>query len=197
MPGVLAPVSYEPIKAVRVLSSQGNSPQMIRELEDATQTFLQGVPTKLVAGYLQECDFVGADIVYGVSSEHAHNLTTAGTAQDLSEAAPPNQPSGITTPVGAWIRDGRLGVYGANGQTVFSIALKVGQTFSQALLVDPATLYGLTKDGASGFWYLDTTDTAGNNAVAILLGVDPSSPNSATDGTRVFFMFAPSKRFFI
>lgn len=196
MPGVLAPVTYESIKAVRVISSQGNSPQIIREAEDATQTFSQGVPLRLVAGFLQECTFTGADIVYGVSAEHAHNLVTQNTAQDLSEASAPNQPSSITTPVGAWIRDGKCGTYGANGQTVFSIVLKATQVFTQALMLGPGTLYGITKDSASGFWFLDTTVTSGNSAVAILLGNDSSAPNTSAGGARVFFMFAESKRFF-
>lgn len=191
----LAPVSYEPIVAVRTLASQGAFPLMLRSPEAATQTFKIGVPCRVVSGYIQECTFAAADIVYGVSSEMAHNLTTAGTAQDESEGTPQNQVSAITTAVGAWPRDGNIGLYGANGQSVFSIALKTGQVFTQALIV-PGTYYGLVKDTASGFWYLDNTDTSGNNNVANLLGVDPSCPNSATYGCRVFFQFIEAQRFF-
>lgn len=191
----LAPVSYEPIKAVRVLSSNAATPFMIRQLEAATQTWQQGVPLRLVSGYLQECTYAAADICYGVSAEHAHNLTTAGTAQDENEGSPPNQPSGVTTAVGAWPRDGACGTYGADGRTVFSIALKAGQVFTQAMLI-AGTLYGLTKDNTSGFWYLDNTDTAGNNAVAELLGVDSSCPNTVAGGCRVFFQFAAAARYF-
>lgn len=195
MPGVLAPVSYEPIQAVRMSGSQGATPAVTRQLEAATQTYKVGVPTRLVSGYLQECAFSGADIVYGISNEPAHNLTASGVAQDSSEGTPQNQASAITTAVGAWPRDGRCGVYNADGQNVFSIALLTGQVFTQALLA-AGTLYGLTKDNTSGFWYLDPTDTSGNNAVAELLGVDPSCPNTVAGGCRVFFRFAPSKRFF-
>lgn len=195
MPGVLSPVAYEPIKAVRVLSSQGSTPQMIREAEAATQTFQIGVPVVLSSGTLIECTFSGADIPYGISAEHAHNLTTANTAQDLSEGTPPNQASAITTPVGAWPRDGKLGVYAANAQTVFSIALKAGQVYAITMLA-AGTLYGLTKDNTSGFWYLDNTDTSGNNAVARILGVDSSCPNTVADGCRVFFQFDETKRYF-
>lgn len=195
MPGVLSPVTYEPIKCVRVASSQATTPDQTREQEAATQTYKLGVPLRFVAGFLQECTFVGADIVVGVSAEPAHNLTAAGTLQDESEGTPPNQPSAITTAIGAWIRDGRCSQYHANGQNVFSIALKVGQTFTPALLV-AGTLYGLTKDAPSGFWFLDTTVTVGNSAVAVLLGVDSSSPNDGTNGTRVFFQFASSKRYY-
>lgn len=192
----LAPVSYEPIKAVRVLSSQAATPALVRAPEAASQTTQVGVPLRLVSGYVQACTFAGADIVYGVAAEPAHNLTTAGTAQNESEGTPPNQPSAITTAVGAWIRDGNQGTYMANGQTVFSIALKAGQVFTQALLL-PSTLYGIVKDTASGFWYLDNTITTGNGAVAELIGYDASSPNTVTGGTRVFFIFGSTKRFFV
>jgi hypothetical protein len=82
----------------------------------------------------------------------------------------------------------------ANGLTVFSIALKTGQVFTQALII-AGTLYGLTKDATSHFWYMDTTVTSGNSAVANLIGVDPSSPNTAAGGTRVFFQFAEASRY--
>lgn len=190
----LAPVSYEAIKAVRVLSSSAATPGLVRAPEAATQTFNYGVPLRLVSGFVQPCTFAGADVVYGVAAEPAHNLTTAGTGQNESEGTPPNQPNAITTAVGAWPRDGACGTYMANGQTVFSIALKIGQVFTQALLV-AGTFYGITKDATSGFWYMDTTVTSGNSAVAELIGYDQSSPNSATYGTRVFFIFAESKRF--
>ncbi len=192
----LAPVSYEAIKAVRTLGSAAAFPQMSRQLEAATQTFSYGVPMRLVAGYLQECSFVAADTVYGVSTEKAHNLTVAGTAQDLNDAGPPpNQPSAVITPAGAAIRDGMMGYYAANGLSVFSIALKLGQVFTQGLIV-PGTLYGLTKDATSTFWFLDTTVTGGNSAVASLIGVDGTCPNSATYGCRVFFQFAAARRAF-
>lgn len=191
----LAPVSYEAIKAVRVLSSQAATPSLVRAPEAAAQTFQNGVPLRLVSGFVQPCTFAGADIVYGVSAEPGHNLTTSGVGQDESEGTPPNQPSAITTAVGAWIRDGADGTYMANGQTVFSIAMKSGQVFTQALLA-AGTLYGLTLDTPSGFWFLDNTVTTGNSAVAELLGVDSSCPNTASGGCRVFFQFAAAKRYF-
>lgn len=191
----LAPVSYEAIKAVRVASSQAATPAYHQTPEAATQTFNYGVPVRLVAGYVQECTFVAADIVLGVAGEPGHNLATAGTPQQENEGSPPNQPSAVTTAVGAWMKLGTMGNYDANGSTVFSIALKAGQTFTQAL-VAAGVLYGLTKDTASGFWYLDNTDTSGNNAVAELLGVDSASPNTASGGCRVFFQFAAAKRFY-
>lgn len=190
---VLGQVEYEPIKPWN--SGGAGFPRMTRQLEAASKTFKMGVPVKLVSGYLEECDFSGADIIYGFSTEAAHNLASSGVAQELSEGTPPNQTAAVITPVGAWPRDGRCGVYEANGETVFSIALKDGEVFTQALLAS-GTLYGLTKDGTTGHWFLDPTDTSGNNAVAILLGMDPSSPNTVAGGCRVFFKVDPTKRFF-
>lgn len=191
---VLAPVSYEPIKIYRVQGTVG-FPASSRDAEDATQTFKLGVPLRFVSGMLQECTFAAADVVVGVSSEAAHNLTAANTAQDLSEATPINQASAITTPVGAWPRDGKLGNYHADGITVFSAALKAGQVFAQSLII-PGTYYRLIKDSTSGLWYVDNTLTGGNAGVVNLMGVDPSCPNTAADGSRVFFQFLSTQRYY-
>lgn len=210
MPPTLAPISYEPIKPAWVLSQQGALPAAIRTPEAATQTFQLGVPTMLSGGFVVELSTAAANIVYGVSSEKAHNYFTAGggvsfglpyiipPGTELNEPAsgpPPNQPNAVIIPMGAAPRDGQNGNYEANGQTVFSIALKVGQTFTLSL-VAPGTLYGLVKDPTTGFWYLDTTITAGNAAVASLIAEDPNSPNDGINGTRVFFLFAASRRAF-
>jgi len=210
MPAVLAPVTYEPVRAVRVLSQQGALPQLQRFSEDALQTFQVGVPLIFVSGQIQEATFSAADVLVGFSSEKAHNYATAGggvtfglppiipQSTDLNEPAsgpPPNQPSATVIPMGAAIRDGQMGAYCANGQTVFSIALKAGQVFTAALLI-PGTYYGLTKDNTTGFWYLDNTDTAGNNAVANLVGFDTSCPNTVAGGCRVFFTVKAAQRMF-
>lgn len=130
MPAILAPVTYEPVKAVRVLSQQGALPQLQRFAEDATQTFQVGVPLIFVSGYIQEATFSGTDAIVGFSSEKAHNYTTAGggvtfglppiipQATDLNEPAagpPPNQPNATIIPIGAAIRDGQMGIYCASG----------------------------------------------------------------------------------
>lgn len=193
----LSPVSYEPMKAVRVASSSA-TPAMRRTAENATQTYALGCPTMLSGGYVTEWTTTVSNTIYGVSSERAHNYTSAGIAVDLTDPAagpPPNQPAALTTPIGAAPRDGLAGVYEANGLTVFSIALKLGQVFTQGLLI-PGTLYGLTKDATSGFWFMDTTVTGGNSAVATLLDVDDTCPNDAVYGCRVFFQFAAARRAF-
>lgn len=210
MPPVLAPISYEPIRASYVLSQQGALPAATRTPETALQNFQVGVPTMLTAGLVVEWTTAAANTVWGVSSEKAHNYATNSggvtfglpytipPSTELNEPAsgpPPNQTAAVVIPMGAAIRDGQTGIYEANGQTVFTIALRVGQTFTQSLIV-PGTLYGLTKDAPSGFWFLDSTVTSGNSAVANLLGMDPNSPNDGVNGTRVFFQFAASRRAF-
>lgn len=189
-------VQYEPIKPAYILAGGDAVPAQDEVKEKASQTFKRGVPLKLNGGFLDEVTFSAADIIYGVSREEGHNLDADGTAQELSEGTPPNQPSAKKIPVGARIRSGKVGVYLANSNTVFSIMLKDGQTFSDSLVINPGTLYGLTKDGTSGFWFIDTTVTAGNSAVAQIIGVDPESPNTVAAGARVYFQFGQTKRVF-
>ncbi len=166
-------------------------PAMMEAPEAAAQTFQQGVPVVLNGGFVQEAAFAGAEIVYGVSVEPGHNLTVAGTAQESSEGNPPNQASAVITPVGSWIKSGKLRIYKANGQSVFSIKLKADQVFSDAMV---GQAYGLAKDVASGYWYLDNTDQVGDNVVATVIGRDERFANVA--GTvQVLFTFVRTLRF--
>lgn len=193
---VLGTVNYEPCKPYQTIAGGSGVPQQRRMAEDATQTYKEGVPLKFVSGLLQECDFSGADIIVGFSAERGHNLAVADTAEaGYSEGTARNQASSRIIPPGAWFRDGKCGVFIADENTIFSISLKATQTYSNALLV-AGTLYGLTKDATTGFWYLDTADTSGNNAVLELIGMDPSSPNTSTGGCRVMVRVAAAKRYF-
>lgn len=190
-------VSYEPIKAVRVLGTSNGMPAVLRVPEDELQTFKIGSLIAVVSGYAQivASGFGGSELVYGVSMEAGHNLAVDGTAEDgYNEGAPQNQPSGKRIPPGAWIKDGKVGVYLANGQTIFSAMLKDGQVFTQALVL-PATRYELEYDSSSGYWFIDTSDT-GTSAkhAALIIGLDSASPNTAAAGARVFFQFAPAAR---
>lgn len=182
-------MAYRPIVAVRTQSGVG-VPAQDRWGEKATQTFKQGVPLVLSSGELTEAAFGGAEIVVGVSVEPGHNLTTGSTAEPAySEGTPPNQASAKIIPVGAWNRDGTIGFYLANGQNVFNASLKSGQTWSNSLLI-AGTYYGLTKDGTTGFWYIDTSDTTGDNAVVELVGPDDR------DTTSAMFIFKSALRYF-
>lgn len=182
-------MAYRPIVAVRTLNGAG-VPAQDRWGEKATQTFKQGVPLILDTGELKEATLGAAEIVVGVSVEPGHNLTVGSTAEPAySEGTPPNQASGKIIPVGAWNRDGTIGFYQANGQNVFLASLKSGQTFAQSYVL-ASTWYGLTKDGSTGFWYVDLTDTAGDNAVAQLVG------GVSDDSTLVLFIFKAALRYF-
>lgn len=184
---------YEPIKAVRTLNGVG-LPAMLRTEEGASKTFKLGVPLTLSSGQVQENAFGAAELVYGFSAEAGHNLSVAGTSEPAySEGAPPNQASAKTIPVGARMRDGKCGVYLANGQTVFSAMLKDGQVFTQALV--SATRYAVIKDGVSNFWYIDNTDSGvADKHIANIIGVDPNA-NSATAGARVYFQVNVNARY--
>jgi hypothetical protein len=184
-------VAYEPMRLVR--STGEGFPLMKRPPEGATKTFKFGVPIMLASGLATEVTFSGADIVYGVSSEAAHNLAVAATAEELSIETPPNQASAKVIPVGAPIKDGTIGCYAANGANEFSIMLKDGQVYTAAL---NGGTYGITKDGTTGFWYVDTAVTTGNSAVVQIIGLDSSSPNTVAAGARVFVRFLSTKRVF-
>ena len=187
-------VSYEPIKHVYRRGTSG-MPLVIRAPEAATQTFKTGTPLALSSGLAQASAFGGSELVYGVSAEAGSNLSVANTAeQGTNEGAPQNQTSAVTIPVGSRFKDGKCGVYLADENSVFSAMLKDGQVFTQGLV--SATRYELAKDSTSGFWYIDNTSNGTNDEHCVnVTAVDPSSPNSATLGARVYFVFAPAARF--
>ena len=187
-------VAYEPIKPVKHLRPGTSTPSVIRQKEAATQTFKEGVPVALASGYVQECAFGGSEKVYGISAEAGHNLTAAGTAQETSEATPPNQPSAKTIPHGSWVKDGKIMVFRPSDEQLFSAMLKDGQVFTVALVSE--TRYALIKDGTSGYWYIDNTDSGTNDEhAAQILGVDDQSPNTVAGGARVIFKIASAARF--
>lgn len=178
---------YEPVQFVKLSGGVGMAP-MLRLPEALTQTFKRGAPLSLTSGYLVENAFGGTVLTYGFALEDGHNLTASGVSEPASsEGTPPNQASAKIIAVGARMRDGRCGIVVARDDTVFSAMLTFGQVFTQALVI-PGTRYQLVKDGTTGFYYIDSTATGtGDEHLAEILGVDPSSPNSATLGARVFF----------
>lgn len=182
-------MGYQPIQ---LSDASGHTLVQYKAPEAATQTFKLGVPVKLDgSGNLVEADgtWSAADVLYGISAEAAHNLTTAGTAQGgTSEGTPQNQTGSIIAH-GAWPKDGLLANYHLDGLNNFYIALLTGQTFTQALVLS-GTYYKILKDSGTGFWYLDSLTTSGNGAVAEIIGVDPN------DNTRVKIRFKGSQRYF-
>lgn len=180
------------IKPIRLAYSTSTPQELVKAPEGATQTFPIGAPVKLSSGcvVIADSNWASADVVYGIAAEPGHNLTTANTAQPaVSEATPPNQASAVTIPVGAWIRDGSLLMYKADGKNVFLASLKDGQTFAQTL-VAAGTYYKLTYDSTSTNWYVDNTTTSGNGAVCEIIG------GVSDDTTMCLFRFKAAQRFF-
>ena len=146
--------------------------------EDDAETFLKGVPVFLDSdGNIQEVPdgFGGSELVYGVSVEAAHNLTTAGTAELGNEhGSPPNQPNAKSTAIGSPTKDGSIKIYRDLANTYFRCALDPDETYTSSL-VEPATRYELDKT-SNGYWSVDSSDTgtAAKHAVHIR-GVDPNN----------------------
>ena len=167
-------MAYGPIQLA--YTAPGAAQTLYEAAEGATQTFRQGTVVKLSSGNAVQGDtndpWGAADVVLGVSAEDAHNLTTANTAEDgYSIGAPIGQSSAKIIPVGVPVKNGNVLLYKADGLNVFRISLKSGQTFSQSLVV-AGSYYTLKYDSTTTFWYLDSSDTTGNNAVAEIVGGD-------------------------
>ncbi len=176
--------AYLPVRAVRRADGVG-MPVQRRMSEAITVTSVLGTPMVFSSGNVAEsADPVTAAVV-GFSAEVGHNLTAAATAEDgYSEATPQNQASAKIIPMGAWMKPGDLGVYIAEDNMIFSVHLIVTQVFTQAMV---GTRYELNKDGTTGFWILDNTDS-GTSAehIALVVGVDDAYPNTVADA-RVLF----------
>jgi len=152
-------------------------PQHERIPEDDAETFAIGVPIFIDSdGFARVVsdDFGGSELIYGISAERGHNLTTANTATQGNEGGTPqNQTSAVTTAVGSPMVDGKVAVIRPRNH-LWRIALLDGQTFTQTL-VEPATRYDLNLQ-ANGYWCVDslTTGTDPRHAVHIR-GVDPNN----------------------
>lgn len=160
--------------AITLSHSSGKETDLVYLPEGATQTFKAGAVLRAVSGQARIADtadpWSAADIVLGVAAEPGKNLTTAGTDEmGYSMGAPPNQTSAKTIPAGAPYKSGYTGFWPANGTNIFRASLLSGQVFSNALVI-PGTFYAVKYDSTSGFFYIDPTDTSGNNAVAEIVG---------------------------
>ena len=179
---------YAPVEFVRTATGSATMP-ILWLPEGASKTHLVGAPLVLNAGYTEESADAIVGTVIGFAASKGQNLTAAGTAEDgYSEGHPQNQPSGVIIPAGAWVRPGKTMVMAKVASLVdpiFSAHLILGQVFTDAMV---GTRYELNKDGTTGFWIIDNTDSGvAAEHVCKVVGVDPRSPNSATLGARVFF----------
>lgn len=147
--------NIQPIALVSMLGLH-SQPILPAQVEGASQTFKKGVPVVWSSGLVVEASANPTAIV-GISTMAGQNVTTSPTAYVIP--ALKNLVFEITV-------DGALS--GSNAPGTGSLATaNIGAT------------YGISKDAASGQWYLDTSKS-GANQVATLLGfqTSPSSGNS-------------------
>jgi len=178
------------IHAVGTVS--GNQARMRRIIEEASQTFLVGVPVQIAAGDggLKEWDGTTlANAIAGFSKEAGNNLAALGvaptaavpSAQSLTFGSVPFQTSAknIGRPL---FNDGRIGFEVAEADNVFQGQINpTGQTLAAT---DVGKTYGMTKD-SDGHWFVDKTKT-GANAVVQIVKLDPGDQSSTPRG--VYFV---------
>jgi hypothetical protein len=172
--------------------------------EKAAQTFFNGTPVQLNAGFVQAWD--GVTIVkgiLGIAEEDAHNLATngAGAPTAFGIVGPPgtgttfghvpNQSSAVNIPEGAPASLGYIDVANASPETFF-----IGQTDNSTGAATTPTQanvgsqYGLSLD-ANGYWYVDFAKTTpGTNTVVVMTSLHPIDGSIAN--ARIIFQFLQS-----
>jgi hypothetical protein len=136
--------------------------------EAASQVFKQGAIVSLSAGYLQEA---GADpaLILGVASRDGQNGATAGAK--------------------------RQSVYLAHPSTLFQGSLDNGAGTTTLAATDVGKMYGLAKHGATGKWYVDSTDVTNKRVViwGFWRGAQDGLPAGVGDTlAQVYFQFDPT-----
>lgn len=154
------------IYAARTVS--GNSPATRRLLEEATQSFLLGVPVQMdtATGGIQEWD--GATItrgIAGISKEAGSSLTTTGVAKQVTFGSVPNQSAAVNIARPPF-NDGKVGVEIANDDNIFFAQVGPAQTVADT---DVGKYYGMTKDTDNHFFVDKTKATQGTNTVCVIV----------------------------
>lgn len=191
--------NHQAIRQVKTTS--GNAPLANGQYgEKAAQTFIDGTPVMLNAGFIQAWD--GTTItggILGICPGLGNNLASnalgaplqpygsVGLGSGLKFGSVPNQPSAVNIPFGAPLADGRQVVEIATPDTWFE-----GQIDNTSTGTAPTAValigsqYGLTID-ATGHWYVDLSKTAGS-AVLVIKELNPVDPLGTQFG-RVWFTF--------
>lgn len=182
-------MAYIPIGVRKVTGVNAAFPPTERYDEKETQTFKIGVPVQFSAGYVQECatidDASPTDLILGIATEPGNNLTTAGVPKTLTYGSVQNQASAVLIPVGAPPNDGKMGVILAGPNVEFYAATRATHALAAT---DIGSDFGLTKDGGTGYWFVDTDITAAGDGSCLVVTelIDPVG----TLGGRVAFRFA-------
>lgn len=194
-------ISALPIDCVEVMT--GGPPIISRVIEEAAQTFLNGVPVQLAAdGGIKLWDGTTlVDAIAGVSTEDAHNFATtgpgwngglspySGPGAQMSFGNVPNEPSALNIPRGAPPVDGRVGFYSPDDPFIFRGVFGNAGSPATPANTDVGVNYGLTIDSNSKYFYVDKSKT-GASAVVTIVSLDPV--DGSTSGARVLFKFMPA-----
>jgi len=172
-----------------VQTVSGNQPRIANIPEAATQTFLAGTPVALNssgdviawAGSIVT-NLVGA--IIGICKNPGKDLTTAGTAKQITQGSVPNQPDAVNIQRPYFDPDGSTLFETADPDTIFSGQVGPSQSVTQA---NVGVQYGISED-SDDHWYVDTTKTTvGTNTCVIVVGLDPNDQAAVKRG--VYFRF--------
>lgn len=197
---------HQPIRVVQTIS--GNSPQSEEYGEQSSQTFLEGVPVMLNAGFIKEWDATVTEPatstagIAGISRQPGSNLSSSGkgapgpfTGVGAPGAAPTfgsvlNQSSAVNFTPGAPMVSGRTPFEVAAEDTIFEATFddNGGSTTNATTNENmKGKHFGLTKD-ATGHWFVDfAKSTQGTNTVVEIIRLSPL--DGAIQNGRVWFKF--------
>lgn len=183
--------SHLPI--LQVLEKAGTTPYTSAQPEAAGQTFAYGTPVQLNgSGFVQAWDgtTVTAGIL-GVAESFGLNLGSAGKGAPTppfggitgagaiqTYGSVPNEPNAVNIALATPISDGRTLYMEPDINNIFQALfdnsagnVSADWTPTQA---DVGVKYGLTKDAANPYWYVDKNKT-GANAVLQIVGLPAGS----------------------
>lgn len=190
-----------PIQVVK--TTAGQPPLQTRVIEEATQTFFQGVPVMQAAdGGIKLWDGTSlTNAIVGISYEDAHNFATTGpdwttgisggytgAGAQMSFGHVPNEPSALNIPRGAPFVDGRIGYTLALTEHIFRGSFGNNGSPATPGNSDVGAQYGLTIDSGSNYFYVDKNKT-GASAAVVVVGLDPVVGGAS--GGPVLFAFLP------
>lgn len=198
------------VPIMQVQEKAGTTPWTEALPEAAGQNFVSGTPIMLSAAgsarYVQAWD--GATVaagILGISESFGVNLPSAGAGAPVppygqitgsialqTYGIVPGQPGGMNIAIGAPSQDGRTLFLAAREATVFEgmfdNSLGAAAPDYTPTLADLGVSYGLTKDSAGPFWYVDKGKTG---AAACLQVVALGRLGSVLNGL-VRFVFLPA-----
>lgn len=179
-----------PIKVYQVVGAGDAQPYIRRISEEASMTFLTGIPVRVNAASGMIVKWAGnataaTNNIAGISTEPASNLTSNGTAKTLTFGSVASQANAVNIPIGAPLNLGDIGVLIANPNTIF--VAKCNDAHNIAV-TDIGRFAGLTYD-SNYYYFLETeannTATASGMCAEIVALVDAAG----TAGGKLAFRF--------